>query len=500
MYITASTLYNYIQCPHRVWRDYWGPQDEKLQETNAFVELLWTKGVLHEQNVIQNIGEFVDLSQGPIEDRVKRTVTELKKGTPLIYQGVLCHGDLLGIPDLLKKVSEGVYIPIDIKSGRGVEGAEDSEEAENSRPKKHYAVQLCLYIEILKHYGLAKDNRGMVIDITGEEVEYLMDQPQGTKTPFTWWQFYEQVKKEVRALLDKTKQNKPAWASICKLCPWYMSCKKWCKSTDDLTNIFFLGRTKRDTMSQDLGISKVKELCSINVERLMFEKSKNKNFLKGFGESTLTQLKKRANILALTKKPVIFGQLEFPRVSVELFFDIEDDPTQDFVYLHGVYERSISGSKFIDFTAKGNTPDAEKEAWQRFWDYIRDLPLDDYAVYYYSHHEKTTYKRLRKKYPEVISDEELTAFFDSPKAIDLYKVVLKHTDWPVSSYSLKELATYLGFKWRDETPSGALSIQWYNDYLKTGDQKILNRILEYNEDDCRATMVVKDGIVQLLKK
>ena len=43
--------------------------------------------------------------------------------------------------------------------------------------------------------------------------------------------------------------------------------------------------------------------------------------------------------------------------------------------------------------------------------------------------------------------------------IDLFAIVNKHTDWPVSSYSLKDLAQYLGFEWKDETPSGALSIQ-----------------------------------------
>lgn len=76
-------------------------------------------------------------------------------------------------------------------------------------------------------------------------------------------------------------------------------------------------------------------------------------------------------------------------------------------------------------------------------------------------------------------------------------VVLKNTDWPVGSYSLKALAQYLGFSWRDKTPSGALSIQWFNDYIQTKDESILNRILLYNEDDCRATMVLKDGIVKL---
>ena len=60
------------------------------------------------------------------------------------------------------------------------------------------------------------------------------------------------------------------------------------------------------------------------------------------------------------------------------------------------------------------------------------------------------------------------------------------------SYGIKSIAQYLKFEWRDETPSGALSIQWYNDFLKTGEEKFLNRVLEYNEDDCRATLVVKD--------
>ena len=88
--------------------------------------------------------------------------------------------------------------------------------------------------------------------------------------------------------------------------------------------------------------------------------------------------------------------------------------------------------------------------------------------------------------------------FDKNRAIDLYTdVILKHTDWPVGSYSLKAIAQYLGFKWRDETPSGALSIQWYNEYLKTSDNKILDRILLYNEDDCIATLVIKDKLVKM---
>ena len=105
---------------------------------------------------------------------------------------------------------------------------------------------------------------------------------------------------------------------------------------------------------------------------------------------------------------------------------------------------------------------------------------------------------MQKVYSDVVSADEVEGFFENRNVIDLYQIVLKNTDWPVGSYSLKALAQYLGFSWRDKTPSGALSIQWFNDYIKTKDESILNRILLYNEDDCKATMVLKDGIQKIL--
>ena len=75
-----------------------------------------------------------------------------------------------------------------------------------------------------------------------------------------------------------------------------------------------------------------------------------------------------------------------------------------------------------------------------------------------------------------------------------YDVVLKATEWPIRDFSIKTLATHLGFKWRDAHPSGAASIEWFHRWVETGDQAVKQRILDYNEDDCRATRVLLDGI------
>ena len=126
---------------------------------------------------------------------------------------------------------------------------------------------------------------------------------------------------------------------------------------------------------------------------------------------------------------------------------------------------------------------------------------------------------MRKKFPDVVSQEELNDFFDvktnkeevetngledkteePSHCIDLYRLIDRDTDWPLKSYSLKTIAQSIGFKWRDPHPSGAASIQWYNKWTVTKDPKDLQRILEYNEDDCIASMWVKDYLEKEMQK
>lgn len=73
----------------------------------------------------------------------------------------------------------------------------------------------------------------------------------------------------------------------------------------------------------------------------------------------------------------------------------------------------------------------------------------------------------------------------------------KATEWPTRDHSIKTLAKFLGFSWRDTHPSGAASIEWFDRRIQTADTTVKQRILDYNEDDCVATRVVLDSIRSL---
>lgn len=86
--VNAIKLYNYLQCKHRVWRDEHGDETKK-DAVNPFVELLWEKGVTHEDTVISSLGELSDLRPGSLDERFEHTLDAMRSGVPLIYQGVL---------------------------------------------------------------------------------------------------------------------------------------------------------------------------------------------------------------------------------------------------------------------------------------------------------------------------------------------------------------------------------------------------------------------------
>ena len=492
--VTPSLLYDYLQCPHKVWRDVHGPKEEFVDEENAFLKLLWDRGVQHEAKIIASFAfDYVDCSKGTEVERINKTNAAIEQRAEYIYQGVLADEDLFGIPDLLH--FDGTeYYPIEIKSGSAEEGGDD---AAPGKLKKHYAVQLALYSEILQRRGLQRSARGAVIDISGQRFEYDLSLSQGPRTPETHWDLYKRLNRDVVSLLLNETQNEPANCGACKSCGWYHSCKKWCEEQDDLTQLFYVGRSVRESIKRDLSFSNVAGLMTLDADELARRKKADRSFLKGVGAPAISKMILRARLMREKGEPLIHERFEFPDVETELYFDIEADPTQDFVYLHGFWVRDPAGERFEKTVAVDNSSDAEKRAWSEAIDIIRKSLDGGSAIYYYSAYEKSTYKRLSRKYVDVITEEEVEALFDNTNMIDLYSdFVLKNTDWPLGSYGIKAIAQHLGFKWRDETPSGALSIQWYNDFLSTGDESYLKRVMEYNEDDCKATMVVKDYLKQ----
>ena len=114
-------------------------------EPNSFVQLLWEQGSGFEKEVIEGLQvPYTDLSTYGADENKKLTLEAMARDDALIYGGRIEADGLLGDPDLLRKEGEG-YIAGDIKSASAEEGPKDL-----SRPKKHYAVQLSLYTDILE--------------------------------------------------------------------------------------------------------------------------------------------------------------------------------------------------------------------------------------------------------------------------------------------------------------------------------------------------------------
>ncbi len=489
--LSANMLYNYVKCPHRLTLDLFGDYS-KQDPISSFVKLLWEKGTDFEKQVIENLQiPFLDLHSYSRIEKEKRTKEAIDNGVELIYSGRIGAGNLIGEPDLLRRSGDG-YISGDIKSGSGLEGESDLSEG---KPKLHYTVQLALYTDILERLDISAGRNPFIWDIHGREIEYNLNSPQSTRNPESWWSKYKNYLEAVSKISNHDLKTLPAYSGICKLCQWRTYCLKCLRKSNDLTLIPELGRSKRDVMINYL--DSVAELAQANLNQ--FQKGE-KTIFPRVGRDTLQKFQTRALLLSKSgSKPYLKSQITLSEAPTELFFDIETDPMRDICYLHGFLERrngDNSSERYVAFFSDQPNEQEEKRAFSQAWEFIqKSIPC---VNYYYSPYEKNQWKKLQGKYPEVMSEDDIVKMFNPEHAVDLYHdVVKKKTEWPTNDYSIKTLASYLGFHWRDESPSGAESIEWYHRWVETGDANIKKRILKYNEDDCIATRVLLDGICLL---
>ena len=181
----------------------------------------------------------------------------------------------------------------------------------------------------------------------------------------------------------------------------------------------------------------------------------------------------------------------------DLFFDFEGNPFWDaegsLEYLWGILDvdRNFEPLHAYDH-------DTERAAFEQFIDIVhgRLAAYPDMHVYHYAQYEITALRRLMGRYGT--REAELDDLLRREVFVDLYKVVRNGVRTSRPGYGLKELETFLaGFHRSAEVKDGGTSIIVFEEWMHSRDPALLAQIDAYNEEDCLATLLLRDWLLEL---
>lgn len=474
MAIRALDVLDVLECPHRVFLNHNGDPALKSPITH-FMELLQENGVKHEKEVIRDF-EYETALGDDFPSLVEATRQMMGRGVRVIYQGALIRDDLVGRPDLLVRadgrsnLGNFFYFPIEIKNASGYE------DRQRQKRKKKYGLQLAYYVRLLESAQGVLPPEGKVIDLNKEVVvfpiqEYLPE--------------LDAVLPIVRRLALGEERDEPALIGECANCQWRQPCRAWMEANSDIALLPGISRSHKEKLGT-LGIRKMTDPLSWDRNRVVQ--------LRGIGPASIEKWERQAQVLQSATITVL-QRSALPVGELEVFFDVENDPTQDLVYLLGLGMLG-RGAEFVYRPIWADNRAQEEEAWREFLAFIGGILDRNPAVYHYSSHERTMLGSLRQRY-----DFTPLGFVEKleSKMRDLHRLTVDSVVLPVRGYGLKELARFRGFQYTDPESGGAESIYWFNQYQ---DDPVANaaykeRLLQYNKEDCLALSRVLDFLRSL---
>lgn len=290
----------------------------------------------------------------------------------------------------------------------------------------------------------------------------------------------------------------PIVTSECESCLWWPVCEPMLDQ-DDLSLQISKSRldVREISVLRSMGISSVEDLANTDLEELL------PGYLPLVGH--LANPEERLRLAARRARLITSGQeverinstpIKVPSAGVEIDWDIETSADSR-IYLWGFWVQDGSDSgRYISFSRFETLDDnteyalaAEAMAW--LTKMLKQHP--DAWVYHYSDYEMVHLSKLAKasKNPVISEGLELVR----PRAVDLFAIMRRYF-FGVHGLGLKAIATSVcGFSWRDDDPGGLNSQVWFHDAVNAADpierHEAAKRVLEYNEDDVKATVALR---------
>ncbi len=443
----------------------------------AFEQVLLRLGQRHEKNHLVTFPAYSDLIGKP----PAKTLQELQKQSPVIYQGELraqiqIDGHIIGvvgIPDFMIQEGTG-YLIRDCKIARHA-----TEDRHPEIPR-----QLQIYGWLFEKTTGKKPLRLEVLkgDGTIEVLDYT-----GVNTALSY----------MRTLLDiislSEEPYSPVGWSKCGGCGYNDYCMSRAQKNQDVALVYDLDQNLARRL-RDLGVFTIQELVSKYDEKSLSE------FKRPWGSREQKVGKKAGEILSqaramLDKKEHVIKKPELPISQNYVMFDLEGLPPQldelDKIYLWGMQVFGEKPSGFLYSLAETGT-DGDRKGWDQFLKIAEDIFAEygDIPFVHWHHYEKTKIKTYRERY----GDRDGIAVRVLSKLVDLLPITRDAIVIPELSYSLKVVEKYIGFKRTQDEYGGDWSIAKYIEAVETEDEggkkSLMDEILKYNEEDIKATWKV----------
>jgi uncharacterized protein len=238
------------------------------------------------------------------------------------------------------------------------------------------------------------------------------------------------------------------------------------------------------------GLKKIWDISSASIETLQA--------IQGISDTSAKKLILNAKAIMKNEPiPIDLSGLHFPPTSVEIFLDMEgtDEPdlegaTDAVDYLIGVIVHAGEMDVYHPFIAH-NLEDEGK----MFCDFMSFLKKHtNYVIYHWHNYEHWHMKRLAERH-NLVEEADKSVL---SHMVDLHKVATRAFAFPTYTNGLKDIAAYLGFKWRHVDINALDAIAYYLKYQTDPDgyREKIHAVIDYNEDDCRATKAIKDWLVE----
>ena len=500
--LTPSKITAWLDCAHFLTLRHQledGSLSFEKESFGAFARLLLDKGLKHESDCLGVYRrQGLDVFEVPAQNRkggesfagwVERVGSPFDQGHDVIYQMPFIHDGMRGIADFLIRVEDdggrASYEPVDAKLAR-------------TAAKPGHVLQLCFYADALKAMtGVAPESLHLWLGSGRVESLRAAD----------FRSYWNRLRSQLRTLLADDFEGDatvPEPCDHCGFCEFATVCEEDWRGEDSL--IYVAGIRKPDrNLLEEFGIRTTEALaaCDCAIESMRPER-----LAKLVSQADL-QVQARATpdlapphrIVEPTADPTWGRGFELmPQPDAgDVFLDFEGHPfwraDRGLFFLFGFIVRNKVGA--WDYEARwAHSEQEEADATQALIGYFVDRRKahPDMHVYHYNHTERSSLERLSVEYG--VGQAAMENLAETGLFVDLLLVARNAVQAGVEGYGLKHLERLTPYARGHDIDQGAGAVVEYEAFTGDGDPERLQRIADYNEDDVRATLALRDWLVE----